>query len=443
MITKRIVLASALAALATALTACGSTPAAPTTPAAPVESTPAESTPTEAPGQEKPSEITLYTIMTKGSPMGNVLDKVIAQYEAETGIKIVVSEAAGDALFDAYEAAVAAGTEADLVNLNPQGKVHSWVANGAVVDATPYLEQWGLKDTIVPEAFADWKGDDGIVFGIPMIGNIWPMIWNTDVLAKLGLSAPPQNEAELTAAVDKANAAKVSVITAGGSDWSGAKFAQLVFQAYTSEQEATDLFLNGGYCASEPAMKGIDYFVRLRDAGVFQKNAEGYNYDQMNTAYFTGKAAGMHAGNWVFEDVPAELKDVTVPSGMPVPADSPNKPLYYANYASGGWLLSPNGVPKSDWIGKFVQLWYTQEIADQMAQEAAAVLAFNPPTAPTYTNPILTKAMDVRANGQHAPLMDALVPGDFQTDFNTASSAAFAPGKTADDICKALDAAYK
>lgn len=438
MATKRIVIVSALAAFATALTACSGTPAAPTT-----SPSPAETSATQAPGQEKPAEITLYSIMTKGTPMGDILSKVITRFEAETGIKVVVSEATGDAVFDAYEAAVAAGTEADLVNLNPQGKVHSWVANGAVVDAAPYLEQWGLTETIVPEAFADWKGDDDVVFGIPMIGNIWPMVWNTDSLTKLGLSAPPANEAELVGTVEKAKAAKIAPIAAGGADWSGAKFAQLVWQAYSTAEEATDVYLNGGYCASEPTMKGIEYFVRLRDAGVFQKNAEGYSYDQMNTAYFTGAAAGMHAGNWVFEDVPAELKEVTVPAGMPVPADSPNKPLYYANYASGGWLISPNGVAKSDWIGQFVKMWYTQEIADEMAQNAAAVLAFDPPTAPTYTNPILTKAMDVRANAQHAPLMDTLVPGDFQADFNTASSAAFAPGKTAADICKSLDAAYK
>lgn len=425
---KHVAVAAAIVAVTTVIAGCAGTPAQPS--ASPSE-------------QAKPSEITLYSIMAKGTPLGNIQDEVIAKFESETGIKVVVSDATGDGAMDAYEAAVAAGTEADLVNFNAQGKVSTWVSKGALVDAGPYLEQWGLKDIVLPDAVTGWTNSDGVLYGIPMVGNIWPMIWNTQALTKAGLSAAPQNEADLTGAVAKAKDAKVALIAAGGSDWSGAKLAMLAFQAYSTSDEVINVYANGGYCASEPTMKGIQYFVRLRDAGVFQKNAEGYNYDQMNTAFFTGAAAGIHAGSWSYQDVPKALQPSVVASGLPVPADSTNKPLYYATYGSNGWLLSPKGVEKSEWIGKFVQMWYTQEIANKMATDAAAVLAFKPATAPTYTNPILNSALGVRDSGQLAPLMDGYIPGDFQQAVSDAASGAYVPGKTADQICKALDAAYE
>ncbi|MCA0294247.1 MAG: ABC transporter substrate-binding protein [Actinobacteria bacterium] len=397
---------------------------------------------TAASSAEKPTEITLYSTMVKGTPLGTIQADVISKFEAETGIKVTVTEASGDGAMDAYEASVAAGTEADLVNFNAQGKVSTWVSKGAAVDATPYLEQWGLKDTVLPDAIADWTNSDGVTYGVPMIGNIWPMIWNTDALSKAGLSAPPTNEAELTGAVAAAKAAKVSLIAAGGKDWSGAKYAMMVFQAYSTADQTKELYRNGGYCASEPSMKGIEYFVRLRDAGVFQKDAAGYGYDQMNTAFFTGAAAGMHAGSWVFSEVPAKMQANTVASGMPLPADSTNKPLYYATYGSNGWLLSPNGVKKSEWIGKFVKMWYEQDVADKMAA-AAQVLAFSPATAPSYDNPVLNSALGVRDSGQLAPLMDSLVPADKQQAFTDAASGAYTAGKTAQQVCAALDAAYE
>jgi len=82
---------------------------------------------TAASSAEKPTEITLYSTMVKGTPLGTIQADVITRFEAETGIKVTVTEASGDGAMDAYEASVAAGTEADLVNINAQGKVStSW-----------------------------------------------------------------------------------------------------------------------------------------------------------------------------------------------------------------------------------------------------------------------------------------------------------------------------
>lgn len=116
---------------------------------------------------------------------------------------------------------------------NVVGQSKDWISKGAVVDAQPYLDQWGLADKLVDGSLEGWRDADGGLLGIPYYGFIWPFLCNTAVLKKGGVESPPATDEELLAAAATFKSKGMTLISCAGGDWPGAAMFTSMIQGWT------------------------------------------------------------------------------------------------------------------------------------------------------------------------------------------------------------------
>lgn len=427
MITRRKFLASVpVAAAALSLTACNSS-----------QSSPAES------GGAQVDEISLFTSANAGTPLGKLQRAIYAQYEQQTGTKVRLIDAPRENAVEAFEASVAAGKQADVVVYNVVGQTKDWITKGAVVDAQPYLEQWGLADKLVDGALEGWHDADGGLLGIPYYGFIWPFLWNSKVLEKGGVDRPPATNEELLAAAAKFKSKGLTLISCAGGDWPGGALFTSMIQGWTDPEQMKRVWQEGGYQKSPELMKGIEEFVRFRDAGVFVKNAEGYKMDQQNTAFFTGQAAGLHGATWWYNDVPESMREDVIVSGVPYPATGGvyTKPMAIRASTSSGFWVTSKGAEKAEAVGALIKMFYQPDNAAKLVTDAAQIPEMKIDPMPKGTNPIYNQTVSgLDDKVQYQPLADLYMRTDIDDPFTAA--APFRPGVSAEAIAKALDSVY-
>lgn len=395
-------------------------------------------------GSGDASELTVLSLMTKGTPSGDVFHAQVADFEEQTGIKVKVVDASQD-IDQVFETSVAADSQADIVAVNLYDKTTAWLENGITLDTSSYAQDWGVEGGWVPEAVSDWTTADGKLRGFPYSGFSWPILYNTSLLEQAGVDGIPQTIDELIDAAGKLRAAGITPWVNGGSDWNGSKLFSQFIQLYTDADETKALQSEGGYCASEDAMKGIDTFVEVRDAGVFVDNIQGYTVDMAQSDYFEGKAAMMSNASWMFSEIPDDVLAGTQLGGLPLPEGSAaDKPTIYQAYTGVGFMLSTKAESKIDAVEEFVKYFNQSDVAQNFVSDASSVLALSDPAvSEVATNTLLKDAQSTLLDEtQIAVLPDLQVPATASASVDKAAAQAFGPGVDAQTICGALDAAY-
>lgn len=390
-------------------------------------------------------ELTVLSLMTKGTSSGDVFYAQVKKFEEESGVKVKVIDASQD-IDQVFETSVAADSQADIIAVNLFDKTTSWIENGITLDVSDYAADWGVEDGWVPEAVSDWTTPDGQLRGFPYAGFSWPILYNTTLLKQAGVDGIPQTTDELIAAADKLRAAGITPWVNGGSDWNGAKLFSQFIQLYTDEDETKTLQSEGGYCASDDAMKGIDTFIEVRDGGVFVDNIQGYTVDMAQSDYFEGKAAIMSNASWMFSEIPDEVLEGTELGGLPLPDGAAgDKPTIFQAYTGTGFMLSTKAESKIDDVEKFVKFFNEPATAEPFVSDASSVLALaDPAVSNAATNKLLKAAQSTLLDEtQIAVLPDLQVPSAASANVDKAAAQAFGPGVDAQTICGVLDAAYQ
>lgn len=437
-------IAAALTAGALALTACGGSSSSDA--AGSGEGTQAATEPsTQASAPAQGGELNVLSLYKKTGPEGPAMEAALKAFTDASGATLNFVEA-GEDLGTEYEATVAAGEEADVVIVNLFENSAAWVKNGAAVPVGDLISEWGLDSVIKPAAIEEWTNADGQVQGFAYQGFSWPVWYNTDLLTKAGVTEVPTSTDDLIAAAEKLEAAGIPPVVVGGNDWSGNKLWLQIIQSYLAPDEAKEVFTNGGFCANPNVMKGIDEFVRLRDAGVFVKGVEGYTADQMNAAYYEGQAAIMPAGSWAMPGAPEAVASVTQLGGFPVPSGGTyTKPTAYQGYTGVGFFISPKGAEKLDLVKQFVTTFYQPEIIGGFVTSAAIVPATDTDIAASLTgaSPLLQQAITTVPTEVEYAVMPDIYVGARGDALTKASGLAYSPGTSAEEICGAADQAYE
>ncbi|MEU8567409.1 ABC transporter substrate-binding protein [Streptomyces pathocidini] len=397
------------------------------------------------PQDDGPNTLVIHTQISGTAPGAEVFNAVVADFQRqhpEMHVKVVSN---ADDLPQVYETSRLAGKEADVVIVNLFDKTLEWTGVGATVPVGKYADAWGLRDRIEPEAVKQWTDGKGRLRGLPYIGTNWPVAYNMAVLRKAGVAKPPATTGELLDAAKKVKNKGGIAVTIGGSDWTGQKLLLQILQSYLPPEEGPKLFTEGDYCGSPAAMKGLKLFTELRDAGVFAENAQGLTSDTMTTQYNTGQAAAMSAMSSALGKVPEKTVKDTVVSGWPVPKDGVHDhPTMIRSFTAAGLWLSPNGAKKLPLVKKFVQYMYSEKVVDRFISEAGRDMAVRSGTVPKDF-PLIAAARKAAEDKAVDKVMlpDVHIPGAATQPLINATAQAFAPGRTPQQICRAMSAAYE
>lgn len=396
---------------------------------------------------EEPDTLTIQHSFPSSIAEGPPLKKAIQGFQKENP-DIEIKQNVVDILDspEVYETSLVAGDAPEIILINLYAKPTEWLEQDATEPVTDWIEQWGLKDRVKNLALQQWTHENGELQGFPYTGFSWPVWYNTKLLDNAGVGEVPTSTDGLIEASEKLTGAGAGPFVVGGSDWSGNKLFWQVMQSYLTNEEAIELFRSGEFSGSANALKGIELFVRLRDAGIFVEAVEGLTADVMDSQFYGGEAAIMSAGSWAFAGLPDKLVDSVQLGGMPVPDDAvQDKPTAYAGYTTLGIWVSPNGAEKIDVVRKFVEYLYRPEVASSFVELSDGIFsALEVPYDQQKLHPLQAAALtELDKKVSYVVLPDTYIPSDVLTATERATSLAFTPGTGVDEIVSALESAYK
>ncbi|WP_285100762.1 ABC transporter substrate-binding protein [Promicromonospora sp. MEB111] len=318
------------------------------------------------PASSGPNALTVHTQISGAVAGAQVFSDVVAAYQRATARRVALLKNGSD-LPIVFETSTLAGKEADVAIVNMMGRTLSWTRLGATVPVNDYLDDWGLRDVIIPEALAEWTDDEGRLRAFPFTRTNWPVSFNTGLLEEAGVGAIPTTSDELIAAADALRSQGIGPVTVGGSDWSGQKMFLQILQGFITQDEARTVFSTGKISESPGAIAGVEHFVELRDAGVFVDNVQGYTSDSELTQFNTRKAAIVPAMSSALALVPNERAAEVTVGGWPKPSGGGvlEHPSVIRSFNGHGIWISENGLKKLDLIKPFVQNLYTPEVTDE------------------------------------------------------------------------------
>ncbi|MFD3573027.1 ABC transporter substrate-binding protein [Streptomyces sp. NPDC058644] len=349
----------------------------------------------------------------------------------------------GDDLAQVYETSRLARKEPDVVMVNLYDKTLAWTDVGATVDVKGYMDDWGLRERVLPVALDAWTDGKGRLRAFPYFATNWPVAYNTALLDKAGVDAVPTTGDQLITAARRLRAKGIAPVTVGGNDWTGQKLLAQIIQTFLSPGEARKVFTSGDFSGSRGAREGIEYFAALRDAGVFADKAQGLTSDTMTTQFNTEAAAVQSAMSSALAKVPEKVARHTEVGGWPLAPDAAHaKPTILRTYTLIGFWISPNGTKKLDAVEKFLRFMYRPDTVSRFIKESGRDMALRSDTLSTDF-PLVAAAQKLGTDVSQALLPDLYVPPAATQPLITATSTAFTRGTSPARVRSVLEAAYR
>ncbi|MFE6183517.1 ABC transporter substrate-binding protein [Streptomyces sp. NPDC056465] len=398
---------------------------------------------TLASADSDPGTLVVHTQLGTTAPGSPTYTAAVKAFEKENPGLRVKNLVNGDDLPQVYETSRLARKEPDVVMVNLYDKTLAWTEVGATVDVKDHLDDWGLRERVLPAALAEWTDGEGRLRAFPYFATNWPVAFNTHLLDRAGVGSVPTTGDQLIGAARKLRAKGIAPVTVGGNDWTGQKLLAQIIQTFLSREEARQVYSTGDFSGSRGAREGIDYFVTLRDAGVFADKAQGLTSDTMTTQYNTEAAAIQSAMSSALAKVPAKTAGHTEIGGWPLaPGAAHAKPTILRSYTLIGFWISPNGVKKLSTVEKFLRFMYRPDVVARFITESGRDMALVTDTV-SKDFPLVADAQRLGDDVGQVLLPDLYVPPTATQPLITATSTAFTRGTSAASVRSALESAYR
>ncbi|MGS2585899.1 ABC transporter substrate-binding protein [Streptomyces hebeiensis] len=389
-----------------------------------------------------PGTLVVHTQLGTTAPGSATYTAVVKEFHRENPGLRIKNLVNGDDLAQVYETSRLARKEPDVVMVNLYDKTLAWTDVGATVDVRDYLDHWGLRERVLPAALTEWTDGKGRLRAFPYFAANWPVAYNTALLERAGVDSIPTTGDQLIGAARKLRAKGIAPVTVGGNDWTGQKLLAQIIQTFLTPQEARVVYSTGDF-SGRGAREGIDYFVALRDAGVFADKAQGLTSDTMTTQYNTEAAAVQSAMSSALAKVPPKTAGHTEVGGWPLaPGAAHDKPTILRSFTLIGFWISPNGVKKLPAVEMFLRFMYRPEVVSRFITESGRDMALVTETV-SKEFPLVAKAQQLGDRVDQALLPDLYVPPAATQPLITATSTAFTRGTSAASVRSALESAYR
>ncbi|MEO3801708.1 extracellular solute-binding protein [Nonomuraea sp. B1E8] len=380
---RRLLAASAVAALTLTATACGGGGGEAAAPTASVTD---------------PSKITgelTWWDTTRPDSEGPTFQALIKEFEAQyPGVKVKYVNVPSDQAQNQFQTAAQAGTGAPDVIRSEVAWTPQFASLGYLqpLDGTRAVED---ESDFLPGPLSSTKYT-GKTYAVPQVTDTLALIYNKRLLKEAGHEEPPTTIAELKQAAldvkDKTDA--------DGLALNVDSYFLLPFM-YGEGGDLLDVQSKKIVVNSPANVKAIETVADLINSGAAPKPATTDSYANAMTALKEGKAAMIYNGPWALSEIyqGKEFKDKSNLGIAPVPAGSVK-----AGAPTGGWNLAiyagSKNIPAAY---EFVRFMTTAKAQAKIAKEISLL----PTRTSAYADP------DVQGNPDVAvfkPIMDTAVP---------------------------------
>ena len=278
----------------------------------------------------------------------NVRDMTADFMKSNPDIKVNVEFVPYEGLRDKTLLSQGAGTGYDVVLFDVIWPAE-YAENKVLIDVTDRISP-DMKAKIMPGAWTtvEYKGH---AYGMPWILDTKYLFYNTEMLKKAGISAPPKTWDELIA---QAKTIKEKGIVEYPIVWSWAQ-AEAVICDYTMllasyggkflTDDGKPAFQEGG------GVKALDYMVKSVEAGVTNPNSKEYLEEDVRRVFSSGQAA--FALNWTYmynlANDPKESKVAGQVSVVPGPGVSGQLDSSAVNGSMGLGITATSKHPDEAW----------------------------------------------------------------------------------------------
>jgi multiple sugar transport system substrate-binding protein len=278
----------------------------------------------------------------------NVRDMTADFMKANPDIKVNVEFVPYEGLRDKTLLAQGAGAGYDVVLFDVIWPAE-FATNSVLVDVTDRITP-DMKDGVLPGAWTtvEYKGRR---YGLPWILDTKYLFYNTEMLQKAGISAPPRTWDEL---LQQAKTIKEKGIVDYPIVWSWAQ-AEAVICDYTTllsayggqflDDDGKPVFQSGG------GLDALDYMVKSIDQGLTNPNSKEYLEEDVRRVFSSGQAA--FALNWTYmynlANDPKESKIAGNVGVVPAPGVSGKSEASAVNGSMGLGITSTSKNPDAAW----------------------------------------------------------------------------------------------
>lgn len=300
-----------------------------------------------------------------------LLEQVIPKFnEANPNITIHATRMPTDNLQQQVLTAVAGGTPPDVMRMD-----NTWIPSMAKQGALQEISGYPGAQDILNNSFkgtVDTNLYDGKYYGVPLDTNTQVAIYNQDLLAKAGASAPPKTMDELADLARKLKQqGKYTGITIGGPDvWNISAWFWTLGGKYTDDAYTTAT----GYLNSDASIKAIETIAGWNKEGLLSPPIHGGQPGTWEGLQGDGKGSKpsymmIADGPWFFS-----LNGDDKTKGKMLPAVLPAGPDGQSHSVIGGEdLVLFNGAKQSDAAWKFVQFMTQPDTQLLMMQQTGQI----------------------------------------------------------------------
>lgn len=184
--------------------------------------------------------------------------KLVEDFNAANAgsIKVVIEEQTDyQAYRDKIRTLVTTGNVPDIITMDTLTDVELYTASGKFMDLTPYLDA-GWKDTFAPGCFDAWT-IDGKISVIPFESAIFPICYNTAILAEAGWDTFPTTWDEMFKMFEDVKAAGYNAVgqMAGENAWTSMLWYSLLVEAIGGADVYADGLDNPAFVEAAEVLK--------------------------------------------------------------------------------------------------------------------------------------------------------------------------------------------
>jgi len=267
------------------------------------------------PAKAEPIEMTLWSMWTEGEPQQVANTQIMDNYNKATG-NTVTPNWIGRKNLTNVAAALAAGTQPDMISSSGSGLVVGPIKEGILVDLTEAMAQNGYgsdkpwKDTFLSGTLEAAMVDDKYYFGPQQLAafGFWH---NKTYFQKLGITEFPETWDAFMEVADKIKADGVAPFLVKGSGGYTRGQFDFMLHRYFGDGWVGEACLDktGDKWTDPGVVEMAKLWEMLRDNGYFPEDWVGLQFPTYQVDWATGLAGMFWVASWIISETKEYVDD--------------------------------------------------------------------------------------------------------------------------------------